>query len=55
MTICKTDNQWEFAVWLRKLKPGLCNNLEAWDEEGDERDKGEGTSAHLWLIHIDVW
>ena len=22
ITICKTDNQWEFAVWLRKLKTG---------------------------------
>ena len=20
ITICKTDSQWEFAVWLRKLK-----------------------------------
>ena len=26
--ICKTDSQWEFAVWLRKLKQGLCVNLE---------------------------
>ena len=23
-TICKIDNQQEFAVWLRKLKQGLC-------------------------------
>ena len=28
ITICKTDNQWKFAVWLRKLKQGLCINLE---------------------------
>ena len=26
-TICKIDSQWEFAVWLRKLKQGLCINL----------------------------
>ena len=26
--ICKIDSQWEFAVWLRKLKQGLCINLE---------------------------
>ena len=26
--ICKIDNQQEFAVWLRKLKQGLCINLE---------------------------
>ena len=31
ITICKIDSQWEFAVWLRKLKQGLCINLEGWD------------------------
>ena len=35
ITICKIDHQWEFAVWLRKLKQGLCINLEGWDREGD--------------------
>ena len=35
ITICKIDSQWEFAVWLRKLKKGLCINLEEWDGEGD--------------------
>ena len=25
--LCKIDSQWEFAVWLRKLKQGLCINL----------------------------
>ena len=30
ITICKIDSQWEFAVWLRKLKQGLCINLEGW-------------------------
>ena len=28
ITISKIDRQWEFAVWLRKLKQGLCINLE---------------------------
>ena len=28
ITINKIDSQWEFAVWLRKLKQGLCINLE---------------------------
>ena len=37
-TIWKIDSQQEFAVWLRKLKQGLCINLEGWDGEGD----GEG-------------
>ena len=27
ITICKIDSQWEFAVWLRKLKQGLSINL----------------------------
>ena len=31
ITICKIDSQWEFAVWLRKLKQGVCINLEEWD------------------------
>ena len=41
-TICKIDNQQEFAVWLRKFKPGLCINLEGWDgaREGREVQKG---------------
>ena len=31
ITICKIDSQREFAIWLRKLKQGLCINLEGWD------------------------
>jgi len=27
ITICKFHSQWEFAVWLRKLKQGFCINL----------------------------
>ena len=38
ITICKLDSQGESAVWLRKLKQGLCINLEGWDGEGDERE-----------------
>ena len=37
ITTCKTDSQRGFAVRLRKLKQGLCINLEGWDEEGDGR------------------
>ena len=33
-TICKIDSQWEFAVWLRKLKQGLCINPEGWGGRG---------------------
>jgi len=35
ITICKIDSQWKFAVWLRKLKKGLCINLEGCVGEGD--------------------
>ena len=28
ITTCKTESQWEFAVWLRRLKQGLCINLQ---------------------------
>ena len=42
ITICKIYSQREFAVWLRKLKQGLCINLEGWDgkEDGREIQKG---------------
>ena len=38
ITICKIDSQWKFAVWLRKLKQGLCINLEGWDRVRDGRE-----------------
>ena len=42
ITICKIDSQQEFAVWLRKLKQGLCINLERWDGEGVGREFQKG-------------
>ena len=42
ITICKVDSQREFAVWLRKLKQGLCINLEMWDGEGNGREFQKG-------------
>ena len=32
----------EFAVWLKKLKQGLCINLEEWDGAGDGREVQQG-------------
>ena len=56
ITICKIDSQWEFAVWLRELKKGLCNNLQGWDGEGDGREVQEGEDICIpWLIHVDIW
>ena len=44
ITICKTGSQWAFAVWLRKLKQGLCINLEGWGWGGipEGGSKGRG-------------
>ena len=42
ITMCKTHSQREFAVWLRKLKQGLCINLEGWDGEQDGREFQKG-------------
>ena len=40
---CNVDSQWEIAVWLRKLKQGLCVSLGGWGGEGDGgRFKREG-------------
>ena len=62
--ICKIDSQWESALCVRKLKQGLCINLEGWDGEGDRRDIQEGGDIsiyidiyrymYLWLIHVEV-
>ena len=55
-TICKIDSQWEFAVWLRELKRGLCNNLEGWDGEGDGKeawkwgDMGAPIADSCWCL-----
>ena len=55
ITICKIHYQWEFAVWLRKLKQGLCINLEEWDRGGmGGRFKREGIYVYLWLIHVEI-
>ena len=55
ITICKIDSQWEFAVCLRELKQGLCDNLEVWvGREMEGRFKREEIYVYLWLIHVEV-
>ena len=39
---CIIDSQREFAVWLKKLKQGLCINLEGWDRAGVGREVQTG-------------
>ena len=46
ITICEIDSKQEFAVWFRKLKRGLCINLEGWNGEG----KGRGGSREMSLF-----
>jgi len=55
ITICKLDSQWEFAVRLRKLKQGLCINLEGWDGDGDRREVQKGGDICIpVMIHVEV-
>ena len=55
ITICKIDSPQEFAIWLRRLKQGLCVNLEGYDGgEVGGSFKREGIYVYLWLIHVEV-
>ena len=55
ITICKIDSPQEFAIWLRRLKQGLCINLEGYDGgEVGGSFKREGIYVYLWLIHDEV-
>ena len=54
ITICKTASQWEFPVWLRELKQGLCDNLEGWGGEGVGREVQEGGDMSVPIL-VDVW
>ena len=44
-TILKLYSQWAFAVWLRKLKQGLCISPEGWDGKGDGREIQKGRNV----------
>ena len=48
--ICKIDNQQGFAVWLRKLKQGLCINLEGWEGEGYGREVQKGGDICISMV-----
>ena len=49
ITICQINSQREFAVWLRKLKQGLCINLDGWDGEGDGRGVQKGGDIRILM------
>ena len=42
ITICKIDSQRDFAICLRKLKQGLCINLDGCDVGVDRREVPKG-------------
>ena len=55
ITTCKIVSQWEFAVWLRKLKQGLCIHLGGGvGREMGGRFKREGIHVYLWPIHVEL-
>ena len=52
ITICKIGSQQEFVVWLRKLKQGLCINLEGLDGEGNGREVQKGGDICILMADL---
>ena len=50
ITICKIDSQGKSALWLRKLKQGLCINLERWDGNGDGMEVQKGGEIRMPMV-----
>ena len=50
ITVCKIDSQGGFAVWLRKLKQGLCINLEGWGGERDGKEVQKGGNLCIPMV-----
>ena len=42
ITVCKIRQPTGICCVVRKLKQGLCSNLEGWDGEGDGREGQKG-------------
>ena len=49
ITIFKIDSQQELVLWLRKLKQGLCINLEGWNGEGKGREVLKGGDICIFI------
>ena len=48
-TMCKKESYWEFAVWLRELKQGLCDRLKGGEvQEGG--DMGVPMADSCWCM-----
>ena len=50
ITICKIDSPQEFAMCIRKLKQGLCINLEGWGGEGGGKEVQEGGDICIPMV-----
>ena len=50
ITTCKINNQQKFAIWLRKLKQGLCINLEECNGESDGREVQKGGDICIPMV-----
>ena len=53
-TMCKIDSQWKFAVWLRELRSGLCNNLEE-SGAGKGREAQQGGDMYIHVAGSCCW
>ena len=51
IAIRKINSQWEFVLWLRKQKQGLCINLEGWGGEEDRLEFQKG--GHICMPMAD--
>ena len=52
ITLCKIDNQWEFSVWLRKLKQSPYIHLEEWDQVGEGREVQKGGDIYIPMADL---
>ena len=50
IAIYEIYSQREFTVCLRKLKQGLCINLEGWNGAGDRREVREGGDICISMV-----
>ena len=48
ITICKLDSQREFAIWLRKLKQGLCISLQGLEGWGGRWEGGSNGRGYMY-------
>ena len=54
ITIRKIDSQRGICCMAKKLKEGLCINLDTMGRKMGGSFKREGICVYLWLIHVQV-